>query len=61
MLKARSAVVPMRRIGSPEDIAAAVLYLAGPNAAYVTGAELVVDGGLTQNYTRLIPRAGQLS
>ncbi|MBE2276406.1 MAG: SDR family oxidoreductase [Rhodobacteraceae bacterium] len=61
VLKARSAVVPMRRIGSPEDIAAAVLYLAGPNAAYVTGAELVVDGGLTQNYTRLIPRAGQLS
>ncbi len=61
VLKARSAVVPMRRIGSPEDIAEAVLYLAGPNAAYVTGAELVVDGGLTQNYTRLIPRAGQLS
>ena len=61
VLKARSAIVPMRRIGTAEDIAAAVIYLAGPEAAYVTGAELLVDGGLTQSFTRLIPRAGQLS
>ncbi len=59
--KAREAIVPLGRIGTAEDIADAVVYLAGPNAAYITGAELLVDGGLTQNYTYLIPRAGQLT
>lgn len=37
---------PLRRIGDPEDVAAAVLYLASPAAAYVTGSVLRVDGGL---------------
>jgi NAD(P)-dependent dehydrogenase (short-subunit alcohol dehydrogenase family) len=31
--------------GSAEDIAAAVLYLVGPSGSYITGQELVVDGG----------------
>lgn len=39
--------VPLGRVGSPEDVAAAVLYLVSPAAAYVTGAVLVVDGGLS--------------
>lgn len=39
---------PLRRIGEPEDIAAAVLYLASPAAAYVTGKVIEVDGGLEQ-------------
>lgn len=38
---------PMRRIGRPEDVAAAVAYLASDGAAWITGATLVVDGGLT--------------
>lgn len=38
---------PLRRLGRPEDIAAAVLYLAGPGGAFVTGAILPVDGGLS--------------
>ena len=38
--------VPMGRMGSPEEIAAAVLYLASPEAAYVTGATLHVNGGM---------------
>jgi 7-alpha-hydroxysteroid dehydrogenase len=37
---------PLGRIGEPEDIAAAVLYFASPAASWVTGAKLVVDGGL---------------
>ncbi|TDD88168.1 SDR family oxidoreductase [Actinomadura darangshiensis] len=37
---------PLGRVGDPEDIAAAVLYLASPAAAYVTGAILRVDGGI---------------
>ena len=36
---------PLKRIGKPEEIAAAVAFLAGPDAGFVTGAELTVDGG----------------
>ncbi|GAB88651.1 putative oxidoreductase [Gordonia rhizosphera NBRC 16068] len=37
---------PMRRLGDPEDVAAAALYLASPAGAYVTGKILEVDGGI---------------
>jgi 7-alpha-hydroxysteroid dehydrogenase len=37
---------PLRRVGLPEDIAAAVLYLASPASSYVTGQIIPVDGGL---------------
>jgi 7-alpha-hydroxysteroid dehydrogenase len=37
---------PLRRIGDPEDVAAAVLYLASPAGGYITGKVLEVDGGL---------------
>jgi NAD(P)-dependent dehydrogenase (short-subunit alcohol dehydrogenase family) len=38
-------MTPMGRLGRPEDIAAAVAYLASDDAAFVTGSELIVDGG----------------
>jgi 3-oxoacyl-[acyl-carrier protein] reductase len=38
--------IPLGRMGRPEDIAAAVCFLAGEEAAYITGQVLVVDGGL---------------
>jgi 3-oxoacyl-[acyl-carrier protein] reductase len=39
---------PMGRMGTPEEVARAVAFLAGPAAGFITGANLVVDGGLTQ-------------
>jgi NAD(P)-dependent dehydrogenase (short-subunit alcohol dehydrogenase family) len=38
---------PVGRVGKPEDIAAAIAFLAADEAAFVNGANLVVDGGLT--------------
>jgi meso-butanediol dehydrogenase / (S,S)-butanediol dehydrogenase / diacetyl reductase len=38
---------PLKRFGQPEDVAAAILYLASDDAAFVTGVALPVDGGYT--------------
>lgn len=43
---APSAVIPLPRQGSPDDIAAAVAFLASDDAAYITGTRIVVDGGM---------------
>ena len=40
------AQVPLGRLGSPDDVAAAVAFLAGPEAAYITGETLHVNGGM---------------
>ncbi len=45
-LQSVAAKIPLGRIGMPEDIANAVYFLASPQASYITGAHLVVDGGL---------------
>jgi 2-hydroxycyclohexanecarboxyl-CoA dehydrogenase len=39
--------VPMKRLGTPEDVAAAVVFFAGDNTGYITGQTLSVSGGLT--------------
>ncbi len=43
----RTSRVPLQRLGNPEDIAAAVMYLISDAAGYLTGQTIVVDGGLT--------------
>jgi 3-oxoacyl-[acyl-carrier protein] reductase len=40
-------MIPLRRVGRPDEIAGMVAYLAGPEAAFVTGASLTIDGGYT--------------
>ena len=52
---AREALVPLARIGTPEDVAHAVVHLAGPGASYLTGQALVVDGGVADRMLSLIP------
>jgi len=47
MYDALAKAVPMKRIGTPDDIAPAVVFFAGDGAAYITGQTLSVSGGLT--------------
>ena len=42
-----SRAYPMKRLGTPEDIAGAVSFLLGPDAAWITGQTLTIDGGVT--------------
>jgi len=54
----RAAMVPSRRIGTPQDIADVVVYLASDRAAYVNGADVAVDGGFAAVLMDTVPRPG---
>lgn len=47
LIDGMNAATPMGRLGQPEEIAGPVAFLAGPDSSYMTGAELVIDGGWT--------------
>ena len=49
-LNALLANIPLGRLGTPEDVAGMVAFLASDDASYVTGATFLVDGGLMRNY-----------
>ncbi len=54
---ARSGGVPLKRLGTLEDIAEAVAFLDSPAGGYVNGHDLVVDGGVTHAVLKSLPRA----
>jgi NAD(P)-dependent dehydrogenase (short-subunit alcohol dehydrogenase family) len=41
-------MVPMKRLGQPEEVAGAVAFLASSDSSYITGVEINVDGGMGQ-------------
>jgi Dehydrogenases with different specificities (related to short-chain alcohol dehydrogenases) len=49
---------PQRRLGTPEDIVGAAIFLASPAAAFITGQILYVDGGFTSGWSWPIPQSG---
>ena len=54
----RAAVVPMRRVGMPQDMADVILFLASDRSSYVNGDEIMVDGGYANMLMNLVPRPG---
>ncbi len=56
MADLRGKAIPAGRIGQPEEIADAVVFLCSERAAYVNGTDLTVDGGFTRNLMGLVPR-----
>jgi NAD(P)-dependent dehydrogenase (short-subunit alcohol dehydrogenase family) len=51
----RDALVPVGRVATPEDIADVIAFLLGPDARYVNGHDLVVDGGVSGNFLGRLP------
>jgi NAD(P)-dependent dehydrogenase (short-subunit alcohol dehydrogenase family) len=58
VLERRNAAVPLGRVGTPNDIASVALFLASDRAGYVTGQEILVDGGYAQTLMSHVPRPG---
>ena len=58
---ARDALVPLGRVAGPEDMADVVAFLLGPDARYINGHDLVVDGGVTGNFLGRLPGISQIT
>jgi NAD(P)-dependent dehydrogenase (short-subunit alcohol dehydrogenase family) len=51
--------IPLRRVGEPEDVAAAVAFLASDDARHITGSALLIDGGQTLQSWSNAPEADE--
>ena len=58
---ARDALVPLGRVATPEDIADVIAFLLGPDARYVNGHDLVVDGAVSGNLLGRLPGISQIT
>jgi NAD(P)-dependent dehydrogenase (short-subunit alcohol dehydrogenase family) len=58
VVEAREKIIPAKRIGTPKDIADACVFLASERATYITGEQVLVDGGLEKMIMDLLPRPG---
>ncbi|MEM7251389.1 MAG: SDR family oxidoreductase [Pseudomonadota bacterium] len=58
---ARGDLVPLGRVANPEDIADVIAFLLGPDARYINGHDLVVDGGVTGNHLGRLPGLTQIT
>ena len=57
----RDALVPVGRVATPEDMADVIAFLLGPDARYVNGHDLVVDGGVAGNFLGRLPGLSQIT
>ena len=48
MREALAKLIPLGRLGRPEEVAAGALFLASDESSFITGAELCIDGGMAQ-------------
>lgn len=54
----RDAAIPIKRVATPHDIADVAVFLASDRSRYITGADIVVDGGFAANLMSTVPRPG---
>jgi glucose 1-dehydrogenase len=57
----RDALVPLGRVATPDDMAAVIAFLLSPDAGYVNGHDLIVDGGVTGNLLGRLPGLSQVA
>ena len=57
----RDAFVPLGRVATPEDMADVIAFLLGPDARYVNGHDLIVDGGVSGNLLGRLPGLSQIT
>jgi NAD(P)-dependent dehydrogenase (short-subunit alcohol dehydrogenase family) len=57
----RDALVPLGRVATPDDMAATIAFLLSPDAGYVNGHDLIVDGGVTGNLLGRLPGLSQVT